>query len=402
MKSKELRQFIFRTSLWTAIGLAGTAFGAEKVDIESALSEAKDKAEEALKENPDEVKDSFPYSLNEVSDKIVTIECKSNRNGRSAGSGFIGKMDGKTYVFTNQHVLLGADEISIFTINGDRILPSKIELSVRRDIARLELRPDDSHEGFEISSTPAMGIPLAVFGNSEGGGVATALYGKVKSVTSDLLEVTAEFVSGNSGSPVLNENQEVMGIASYVRFSTPEATDDEEKEPKRKARRFCYRLTNVDWMPVNWSRYNGEYGKEYRETEALVDSIFDVVYGWGDEPFGYVPSEHKDYDLQKWAKNHNNMVDRIKRLSDKGSATRKELNNINKQIQGDIGDSAEALAAFCDRKSRNVAMKLTKNNLTGFLHDEFEGYVESLQWATREINDFGEHLSEIEYFRFSN
>ena len=408
MNISQIRIHLLNALLGTALFTAGAVTADDFIDIDKTIADAEEKAAEVLAGNAEEIEANFPYDFNAVSHMIVTIECQNSQGDRSAGSGFIGKMDGKTYIFTNQHVIMGADKIEIMTTTGDSMRPVRIELATRRDIARLELHPEDTHEGFEITPTPIIGIPTAVFGNSEGGGVATALYGTVKNVSSDLVEVTAEFVSGNSGSPVLNEKQEVLGIASYVRFTSTEDSDDDdsggdddEDGPKKKARRFCYRLTGLNWMPVNWSKYNGEYGKVYRETEDLVDGIFDVVYGWSDDPFGYVPDEHSDYDLRKWAKDHNHMVDKINRLREKGSCTQKELDNINKQISKDIGDSAEALAVFCNRKSRQVSMKLTKRDLTGFLREEFEGYSESLEWASGAINRYGKELSDIKFFHFN-
>jgi hypothetical protein len=365
----------------------------EKAEQDRLAAEQKRKAEEA------KIKAEFTYSFNDISDKIVTIECRSMEGDKSFGSGFIAQMDGKTYVFTNQHVIMGASQISIKTTRGKQIIPRGVELSMTRDIARLPLAA--SAEGFAISDKPAIDMLLAVFGNSEGGGVATELYGKVSGVGSDLVEVTTEFVSGNSGSPALNDQQEVIGIVSYVRFYAPDSTTESDDQPQEKARRFCYRLSDVEWMPVNWKKYNDEYGSDYLEIESLVASIFDVVDGWVNDPFGAVPSEYRDYDLQKWAKSHNSMVKKIMRLSDQGSCTQKELDKTNKQISGDIDDSAQALSAFCFKKSRLVEMKLAKKDLTAFLRESFEMNMDALQYASESIDRFGSRLSTIDYFHFN-
>ncbi len=367
----------------------------EEEKAEQAELEAKKKKQQ------EEIKAQFPYSFNDVADNLVTVECENDAGDRYVGSGFIAKMNGKTYVFTNQHVIMGAAQIDIKTTTGDRVIPRGVELSLTRDIARLPLAANDPHEGFTISDKPAMDMLVAVFGNSEGGGVATELYGKVTGVGADLVEVSAEFVSGNSGSPTLNQDREVIGIVSYVRFYNLKDDDaDDDTKPEKKARRFCYRLTDVKWMPVNWKRYTENYGKPFMETEELVDSILDIVYGWVVDPFGPVSNEHRDYDLKKWAKAHNDMVGKIVRLSDKGRATRHELDNINKQISNDIGDSAEALSEFCERKSRHVEMKLSKRDMTGYLRGRFEDQVYSLEYAAEFIDHFGNKLSDIQYFHF--
>lgn len=377
--------------------VSSTAWADEEEDQQAAEQEeaeqqrAKDKreAEQA------EIKAEFPYTFDDVSDKLVLIECKG-RHGKWFGSGFVAVMDGKTYIFTNQHIILGAETISFKTAQGETLRPRAVELSAARDIARLLL---EDHEGLTISDNLSMGAPLAVFGNSEGGGVATELYGKVTGVGAELVEVSAEFVSGNSGSPVLNLDQEVIGIASYVRYSTPSKMK-EGTQFEDKVRRFCYRLTQVRWARVNWKKYNGEYGDTYRETQKLVESILNVVNGWYENPFGPVSENHSDHDLRKWSNEHNRMVSHIVRLSDKGRASVSELNNTNRQIRNDIGDSAEALSTFCKRRARFVEFTTQKRDLTGFLRDEFESSVYRLEYASEAIDYFGTQLTTIDYFHF--
>lgn len=367
-----------------------------------ADEEEDEQTEEELKESSaqreleeSEIKAQFSYTFNDVYDKLVIIECKGG-NGNWSGSGFVAEMDGKTYIFTNQHIVLGAETASFKTAKGEVLRPRSVELSSSRDIARLLL---EDHEGLAVSDNLSMGAPLAVFGNSEGGGVATELYGKVTGIGADLVEVSAEFVSGNSGSPVLNQDKEVIGIASYVRYSTPSQMK-EGTQFENKVRRFCYRLTGVKWSRVNWKKYNEEYGNAYRETEELVDAVFNVVNGWYEDPFGPVSEDHSDYDLRKWSKEHNHMVSRIVRLSDKGRATTSELNSTNKRIRNDIGDSAEALSDFCKKRSRHIDFTRERGGLTGFLRDEFDGYVYRLEYASEAIDYFGTKLAGVDYFHF--
>lgn len=390
-----LRPFKYALSMLVLMSVSPchTAWAGEEEDeqTEEELKEsrAKREAEES------EIKAQFSYTFDDVYDKLVIIECEG-RNGQWSGSGFVAEMGGKTYIFTNQHIVLGAETASFKTAKGEVLRPRSVELSSSRDIARLLL---EDHEGLAVSDNLSMGAPLAVFGNSEGGGVATELYGKVTGVGADLVEVSAEFVSGNSGSPVLNQDKEVIGIASYVRYSTPSQMK-EGTQFENKVRRFCYRLSNVQWMPVNWKKYNEEYGNSYRETEKLVDSIFDVVNGWYDDPFGPVSEDHSDYDLRKWSNEHNHMVSRIVRLSDKGRATVAQLKSNNKQIRNGIGDSAESLSEFCKKRARFIEFTSEKRDLTGFLRDEFEGYVYRLEYASEAIDYFGTKLAGVDYFHF--
>jgi hypothetical protein len=369
---------------------------AEETPSEDDEERAKKEAAEQREEIEQIIKAQFGYSFNDISGQLVTITCESD-SGRSAGSGFIAKMDGKSYLITNQHVILGADKISFKTTTGRILRPRKVELSETRDIARLLLADE---EGFEVTPSVSMGIPVGVFGNSEGSGVATELYGETTGVGADVVEVSAEFVKGNSGSPVLNLEQQVVGIASYVKYSRKKK-DTEGTKFEKLTRRFCYRLTDTQWKTVNWKQYNKKYGRLYRANDQLIDSIFDIIKQWYDSPFARVSiHDHPDYDLNKWSTAHNHMVNRIVRLSDKGRATPHELNNTNKQIRKDVRDSAEALAAVCRSRARNMQMLATQKDLTEFLRQQFEDYASGLEYAAQSIDRYGDKLSDIHFFRF--
>lgn len=335
------------------------------------------------------IKAKFEYSFNDVADHLVTVSCES-KFGRSSGSGFIAKQDGKTYLFTNQHVILGAETIRFNTATGRTLRPRSVEFAASRDIARLLL---DEEAGLDVAGKPAKKEPVAVFGNSEGGGVATELFGTVKTIKPDLVEVTADFVSGNSGSPVLNLKKEVIGIASYVTYSTG---DEDEK----MARRFCYRLTDTRWGAVNWKKYNDNYGQLYREYENLIDSIFDEATIWYENPFSRMSADdHADAGLRKWSDDHNSMISRIERTRDQ-RITQHDLDNTNKQIRKDMLDSAEALSKVCQDRARQMRLLSEQRELSGFLSDEFIRFAERLDYASEKIEEYGAELNEHNYFHF--
>lgn len=339
-----------------------------------------------------EIKAQFDYSFNDVSDSIVTVSCESAR-GRSSGSAFIAKMDGKVFLFTNQHVILGAEKISFKTTTGKTIRPRGVQLSTTRDIARL---PIEETDGLEISKNMKLKAPIAVFGNSEGGGVATELFGEITRIDSDVIEVSAEFVSGNSGSPVLNLDREAIGIASYVSWNTSDETGS-------KTRRYCYRLTDNRWSTVNWKKYNDQYGTLYRDTEELIDSIYDVVKRWGTNPFNRMNAdEHRDSGLRKWSTSHNHMINRIARQSEKGTATSHQLENVNKLIRKDMSDSAEDLSSVCRSRARHMKLLANQKELTGFLKNAFNELAEQMEDAAIAIDNYGKELSDFDYFHFKN
>jgi hypothetical protein len=362
----------------------------EEEDKSAEIERNKKEALEKWLAEEQEIKAQFEYSFNDVADHIVTVSCQSSR-GRSSGSGFIAKMDGKTYLFTNQHVILGADKISFKTTSGTTLRPRGVQVCTSLDIARLPLEETD---GLIISKNMAIDAPIAVFGNSEGGGVATELYGKVTGIGAEVVEVSADFVFGNSGSPVLNLDREVIGIASYVRSFS----DDEDGS---KTRRFCYRLTGSEWRTINWKKYNDKYGKLHRDNQELIESIIEIANVWYGDPFNRVSAgEHPDSGLKKWSTSHNHMVNRIGRMREKGRATQHELDNVNKRIRKDMSDSADALSTVCRNRARQMHFLAKQKELTGYLRNEFTSFAERLESAADEIDLYGSELAAKNFFYF--
>ena len=81
-----------------------------KVDSQNKDDAEKEKKKQVALEKrlaeEKEVKSQFDYTFNDIDTCIVTISC-SGEHGRSSGSGFIANMEGRTYLFTNQHVIYG-------------------------------------------------------------------------------------------------------------------------------------------------------------------------------------------------------------------------------------------------------------------------------------------------------
>lgn len=358
--------------------LVGGAAFADEPDDESA--EEKRKKEEALEKKKAEeelIKEQFDYSFDDVAGNLVAVSCKSSF-GRSAGSGFIAQMDGKTYLFTNQHVIMGADRITFKAADGTTLKPRSVELSASRDIARLLLE-EDRDDAFPTAGHISMGVPIGVFGNSEGAGVATELYGEVTGIGADLLEVTADFVSGNSGSPVLNLDREVLGIASYVRFTTPSKMKLGTRF-ENQTRRFCYRLGNSEWMKVNWKKYNGEYGSAHLANEQLLSSLGAVFDHWGDSLKSVLVVDSDSSKMVcSWTKAHNNIL----RNNQSGS----------KRFKEEYSRSAKRLGSLCKTEAKTIRELSRERNLTDFLRNEFEQQADALEY----YNDLCIYVGDLIY-----
>jgi len=157
------------------------------------------------------------------------------RTNGASGSGFIAKADGKTYVYTNAHVICGSvggftsKIVSIKTASG-RIIPTPYDLELSDmsdpnsehgldDVARFPIVMKDGETAYEIGNLEprtSMNQKVVAYGNSLGGDVITSLEGQILGLGTDRIEISCEIVPGNSGGPVvLDQTKQVIGISTY-------------------------------------------------------------------------------------------------------------------------------------------------------------------------------------------
>ncbi len=334
----------------------------------SVFSEEEPEAEEPHDEQQEEnalIQSQFDYSFEDISDRLVAIKYE-----KGFGNGFIATMEGKTYLFTNQHIILGANQLSFTTAAGEKLRPRRIELSTTRDIARLLLA--DGTKGFKITKHMPMDSPVGLFGCREAGDeVALELYGTVTGVGADRVEISAEFSAKNSGAPILNIQQEVLGIASYVRKSRTHAMK-EGTQFENRTRRFCFRLTGNQWKSVNWKKYNDKFGRFYHQNALFTDGVIEVLTEWGDTPRDRISVvEHPEKSLISWVTSHNQII------KIHGGPTQK------KRFAAEYSKSLKTLSDTCARRARQTRMFSEKNKLTGFLRDELSRQASTLEWMAK-------------------
>lgn len=138
-----------------------------------------------------------------------------------AGSGFI--VDDEGHVVTNEHVVDGADELTVQFFDGTSVPATVVGRDEVQDIAVLEL---DLSEGEEVPGVIAFGDSdivrpgerVVAIGSSLGQFTNTVSDGTVGAVgrefgrASNLIQHDAEIYPGNSGGPLLNLAGEVVGV----------------------------------------------------------------------------------------------------------------------------------------------------------------------------------------------
>ena len=148
---------------------------------------------------------------------IVTVDNKGNP--LSQGSGFIVRADGA--IVTNYHVIRGASDIKVKVDNKILDVEGLIYYDIENDLAILKAKGEK--------------LPTVKLGNVEKGNIGENIYiisspqGMENTISDGLLsgirdiashkkvlQITAPVSPGSSGSPVFNEDGEVVGITTFL------------------------------------------------------------------------------------------------------------------------------------------------------------------------------------------
>ncbi len=189
--------------------------------------------------------------VEEVMPSIVSITSKTlvssgmygpsffnqNQYAEGAGSGIIiSQTDDELLVLTNNHVVEGAEELSVQFVNGKSVDATIKGTSERKDVAIISVRLKslDSKTLEEIkiatigdSNKLKVGNGIIAIGNALGygqsvtTGVVSALEREVTidNVKNKMIQIDAAINGGNSGGALLNSAGEVVGINS-VKYSS--------------------------------------------------------------------------------------------------------------------------------------------------------------------------------------
>ena len=197
-------------------------------------------------------------AMREIQGALAIIE-----TDQGSGSGFLVDMGGRRYLLTNQHVLMGARKLTLKRLDGREIKPVSLDLARQVDLARVGIGTNDTGGVLTVSTAPPIGTTVRVMGNSQGAGAVTEIPGRVLGVGPNVVEVDAAFVAGNSGSPILDPQHRVVGVATFIQQL---ATSWDARGTRFTApRRFGVTVPGPDgWQSI----VPGEF---FRQSGALMD-----------------------------------------------------------------------------------------------------------------------------------
>ena len=146
-----------------------------------------------------------------------------DRRSQSLGSGFI--IDPSGLIVTNNHVIDGADEITVILSDNTKLKATVVGRDERLDVALLKVTPEKPLVAvpFADSATARVGDWVIAIGNPFGlggtvtAGIVSALQRDIRSGPYDeYIQTDASINQGNSGGPLFNMNGEVIGINTAI------------------------------------------------------------------------------------------------------------------------------------------------------------------------------------------
>ena len=149
---------------------------------------------------------------------------EQKRRGTSLGSGFV--IDGEGYIITNNHVIQGAEDITVVFRDDTQLKAKLIGSDSRIDVALLKVEPPnkkplpavkwgDSDKSRVGDWVIAIGNPFGM-GHSVTAGIISARGRSLNDSLDDYLQTDAAINKGNSGGPLFNTDGEVIGVNTAI------------------------------------------------------------------------------------------------------------------------------------------------------------------------------------------
>jgi S1-C subfamily serine protease len=158
---------------------------------------------------------------------VVSVDVTSSELGPGGGSGFV--LDETGHIVTNQHVVGGAEDISVRFAGGVRETAEVVGEDPSTDVAVIRVdAPRSLLEPLTLGDSDALGVgePVVAIGNPLNVGISVTtgiVSGLGRPITApneytidNAVQTDAAISSGNSGGPLLDARGTVIGINSQV------------------------------------------------------------------------------------------------------------------------------------------------------------------------------------------
>jgi len=162
-------------------------------------------------------------SLRRRAERLVVRVRNVNCEGIATGSGFA---LGPHTLVTNRHVLAGAERVEVSTWDGHLLRASTAKVGALVDLGVATVAGTLPSEGSRYAEPHAreriavVGYPLGGPLTFAGGHVLDFIRGNLYGIPGTVMRLTASVEPGSSGSPVLNDRGQVVGIVYAYEVAT--------------------------------------------------------------------------------------------------------------------------------------------------------------------------------------
>ena len=212
------------------------------------------------------------------------------RRVQSLGSGFI--IDAAGYVVTNNHVIEGADEITVILDDGTSMMATLVGRDDKTDLALLKVNPKsplkvakmgDSDKARVGEWVMAIGDPFGL-GGTVTTGIISARNRDINSGSyDDFIQTDAPINRGNSGGPLFNMYGDVIGINSAIYSPTGGSVGIGFAIPVNQAKNVLAQLRQAGIVRRGWLGVRiQEVTDELAETMGLEKARGALIAGMND------------------------------------------------------------------------------------------------------------------------
>ena len=179
----------------------------------------------STKMTPQDVYENYVNAVVLVYNQGTTSTYWGQTESRSSGSGMIISKDG--YVITNNHVVSGAEKLTVMTTSGEEYDATVIGADEVNDVALLKIEGSEDFPTVSIGNSDnievgqqvcAIGNPLGELTNTLTVGYVSALDREISEsstgTTINMFQTDCAINSGNSGGPIFDMNGNVVGITT--------------------------------------------------------------------------------------------------------------------------------------------------------------------------------------------
>lgn len=202
------------------------------------------------------------------------------------GSGVIVSRDG--YILTNNHVVAGADEVTVTLQNERRYAARVIGTDPKTDLAVIQINADESLTPAVLGDSDALRVGQWVVAAGSPFGLNSSITAGIVSAVGrsrmgiadyeDFIQTDAAINPGNSGGPLLNLRGEVIGVNSQIISETRSNTGIGFAVPGNLVKRVIEELLSKGSVEYSYLGISGEdVSLTLIETLNLPDNLRGVV-----------------------------------------------------------------------------------------------------------------------------